>query len=50
MIICLGAGGRPDNTNKRKLTEAIDIKRLKPKMNRDIGMDIPSAYDNLIMH
>ena len=33
---------------KRKLTEAIHIKRYKPSINRDQGYHIPSAYDHII--
>ena len=35
-------------TIERKLTEAIYIKRLKPKLNRDQGLMIPTAYEQLI--
>ncbi|XP_064610736.1 uncharacterized protein LOC135474961 [Liolophura sinensis] len=34
---------------KRKLQEAIQIKRLKPSLNRDHGIYLPSAYDLLIL-
>ena len=35
-------------TTIRKLSEAIQIKRYKPQMNRDQGLFLPIAYDQLI--
>ena len=36
------------NTTQRKLYEAITIKRIKPGLNRDQGLDMHSAFDLLI--
>ena len=36
------------NAIQRKLYEAITIKRIKPELNRDQGLDINSAFDSLI--
>ncbi|XP_067660298.1 uncharacterized protein [Haliotis asinina] len=45
--ITILANNQTDFT-KRKLTEAIHIKRQKPTINRDQGYFIPSAYDPLL--
>ncbi|XP_067650992.1 uncharacterized protein [Haliotis asinina] len=45
--ITILANNQTDFT-KRKLTEAIHIKRHKPTINRDRGYFIPSAYDALL--
>ena len=39
--------GRENNTLKRKIREAIEIKILKPEINRDVGYELPKAYEPL---
>ncbi|MCG8430931.1 MAG: hypothetical protein MJA29_07150, partial [Candidatus Omnitrophica bacterium] len=36
------------NHTQRKLLEAINIKRIRPKLNRDQGLDIPTPYSPII--
>ncbi|MCG8430888.1 MAG: GIY-YIG nuclease family protein [Candidatus Omnitrophica bacterium] len=37
-----------NDMDKRKLLEAVYIKRIRPELNRDNGMFIHSAYDSII--
>lgn len=37
-----------ENTSLRKMHEAIQIRRIKPKLNRDQGLFLPYAYDRII--
>ena len=39
---------REDQFWKRKIREAIEIRTLKPTMNRDTGYDLPPIYDDLL--
>ena len=36
------------HTSERKLLEAIMIRRIKPKLNSDLGLDIHTAYNSII--
>ena len=40
--------GREDRFWNRKIREAIEIKTLKPTLNRDAGYDLPAIYNDLL--
>ena len=40
--------GRENNTLKRKIYEALQIRHLHPAINRDTGYELPSSYEPII--
>ncbi|XP_072025382.1 uncharacterized protein [Amphiura filiformis] len=40
--------GREDHFWNRKIREALEIKTLRPTLNRDAGYDLPAIYDDLL--
>ena len=42
--------GKEEHWMKRKIKEAITIRRVKPSLNRDQGWDLPPIFCNLLSH
>ena len=42
--------GREDHWLKRKIKEAIAIRKDKPSLNRDQGWDLPPIFNSLLSH